>query len=58
MAAVVCAVALTVCRKAPDVAESNGILHAQSDMERQVQDIAASDDRGQTQTENRTQPQA
>ena len=40
------------------MAESNGILHAQSDMERQVQDIAASDDRGQTQTENRTQPQA
>lgn len=58
MAAVVCAVALTGCRKAPDVTESNGILHAQSDMERQVQDIAASDDRGQTQTENRTQPQA
>lgn len=60
MAAVVCAVALTGCQKAPDVAESNGILHAQSDMERQVQDIAvaASDDRGQTQTENRTQPQA
>ena len=52
MAAVVCAAALTGCQKAPDVAESNGILHAQGDMERQVQDIAASDDRGQTQTEN------
>ena len=58
MAAVVCAAALTGCQKAPDVAESNGILHAQGDMERQVQDIAASDDRGQPQAENRTQPQA
>ena len=57
MAAVVCAAALTGCQKTPDAAESNGILHAQGDMERQVQDIAAADDSGQTETETGMHPQ-
>lgn len=58
IAAVFCAVALTGCQKAPDAAEGNGILHAQGDMERQVQDIAGADDRGQTQADDRGQTQA
>lgn len=58
IAAVFSAIVLTGCQKAPDAAEKNDIPHAQGDMERQVQDIAAADDRGQTQGEAGTQQQA
>lgn len=41
MAAMLCVLGLTGCQKAPDAVEENGIMHAQGDMERQVQDIVA-----------------
>lgn len=43
MAAVLCMFGLTGCQKAPDVVEKNGIMHAQGNMEKQVQGIAAED---------------
>lgn len=49
MAAIFCALGLTGCQKAPDAVEENGIMHAQGDMERQVQDIAAAGSQEQTQ---------
>ena len=62
MAAMFCALGLTGCQKAPDAAEENGIVHAQGDMERQIQDIAAAGSQGptqeQTQEEAGTQQQA
>ena len=41
IAAVLCMFGLTGCQKAPDVVEKNGIMHAQGDMEKQMQGIAA-----------------
>lgn len=40
MAVILCVSALSGCGEAPEVTESNGILHAQSALERQVSDIA------------------
>ncbi len=57
LAAAVCAAVLTGCREAPDAAEGNGILHAQGDMERQIQEIAEADALGQTKTEAEIQLQ-
>lgn len=43
MMAVFCVFAFTGCQKVPDGVEGNGIMHAQGDLERQVQDIAGTD---------------
>ncbi|MCI8528162.1 MAG: hypothetical protein HFH82_03250 [Lachnospiraceae bacterium] len=43
MMAVFCVFAFTGCQKVPDGVEGNGIMHAQGDLERQVQDIAGAD---------------
>ena len=39
-AVILCVSALFGCQKAPEAAESNGILHAQSALDRQISDIA------------------
>lgn len=57
LAAAVCAAALAGCQKAPEATEGNGILHAQGDMERQIQDIAETDASEQTKTDAEIQPQ-
>jgi len=49
MAAMLCMFGLTGCQKAPDAVEKNGIMHAQGDMEKQVQGIAAEGSQEQTQ---------
>lgn len=56
--ATVCAAVLAGCRKVPDGAEGNGIMHAQGGMERQVQDIAGADGQEQTQVKAGAPPQA
>lgn len=43
IAAVLCMFGFTGCQKTPDVVEKNGIMHAQGNMEKQVQGIAAED---------------
>ena len=48
MVAVLCVFGLTGCQKAPAAVEENGIMHAQGDTERQVQDIAAAGSQEQT----------
>lgn len=58
MAAIFCAFALTGCQKTPDAAEGSGIMHAQSDMERQVQEIVAADEQEQIQGEDGVRKQA
>ncbi len=50
MAVVLSVFALISCQGAPDAVEGNGIMHAQGELERQVQEIAGADARGQAQT--------
>lgn len=48
MAAILCVFALISCQEAPDAVEGNGIMHAQGDLDRQVQEIAGADVQAQT----------
>ena len=57
MASIVCTLGLAGCQRAPDGVEGNGIMHAQSDMEQQMQDIAAAGPKEQTQAQAGAQPQ-
>ncbi len=57
MASILCALGLAGCQRAPDGVEGNGIMHAKSDMEQQVQDIAAAGPKEQTQAQAGAQPQ-
>lgn len=50
MAVILSVFALISCQKAPDAAEGNGIMHAQGELERQVQEIAGADAQGQNGT--------
>ena len=50
MAVILCVFALIGCQEAPDAVEGNGILHAQGDLERQVQEIAGADTQERTST--------
>ncbi len=56
MAAVLCASVFGGCQKAPGATEGNDIVHAQGDIERQVQ-IATTDTQGQTQAGSRADEQ-
>ncbi len=49
MATIFCAFALTGCQKVPDATTENNIMHAQGDVEKQVQDIVIVDTQEQTQ---------
>lgn len=51
MAAMFCTLGLTGCQRAPEAVEGNGIMHAQGNMERQVQDIAEAGKGEQNQAE-------
>lgn len=47
MAFILSVFALISCQKAPNAAEGNGIMHAQGELERQVQEIVGADAQGQ-----------
>lgn len=51
MAVILCVFTLISCQEAPDAVEGNGIMHAQGDLERQVQGIVGTDAQGQTQAD-------